>query len=104
MNYSFPYIKQNDFNHEIYFISPEEFHSLLFYCPICTKNFRHYSMYYHIFQFHFSYVNEFLIPKEIAHGCAKLMEKEYRKIKFSLKLFGVLEILFSECEFFGLSE
>lgn len=96
--YSFPYIVQKEFNQKIFNISLKEFRRLLFYCPICKKNYRHFSMSYHIFQYHFKYRNIYLNQREIANGCAKILEKEYNKIKTSLELFGQISLLFQDCQ------
>lgn len=100
-NYSFPYIKQSVFNHKIYHIDQNQFNSLFFYCPVCNGNLRHYSMPFHIFEFHFSYIDEYLSKREIARFCAKLMDQEYIKIKSAIEFFSELAILFSKNEFVG---
>lgn len=58
-------------------------------------------MYYHIFQFHYSYFDKYLSKRNIAHACAKLMDQEYKKLNSSLELFCELAIVFSKCEFIG---
>lgn len=103
-NYSFPYMSQNQFNRNFLFIQADSFRKLSFYCPLCKKDFKHYSMYYHIFQVHFNSINQFLSEREIANSCAKLMNNEYKKINNSLKLFTELAILYKSCNFAGGSE
>lgn len=100
-NYYFPYMSQSEFNQKIYITNKLEFINLFFYCPICEIKLRHFSMYYHIFQFHFSYIDKYLSKRDIARACAKLMDQEYKKLNLSLELFCELAIVFSKCEFIG---
>ncbi len=102
-NYSFPYISQSEFNQKIYPTNKDEFNSLFFYCPVCNINLRHFSMPYHIFQFHFKFIKGYLSQRDIALGCAKLMELEFIKVKSSLEFFSELAVLFTKCEFTGAS-
>ena len=99
--YVFPYINIGKFNSLIYPKDIKIFRSLFFYCPICKKIFRNYSISYHIFQNHFSEIENYLSQNEIAYGCAMLLEKEYRKIKNSLENFAELSILFKSTKIKG---
>ena len=58
--YKFTYISMNDFNHYIRAIDLKLFRKLLFSCPICKSPFKHFSISYHIFQNHFSSIEDFL--------------------------------------------
>ena len=99
--YVFTYISLNDFNHYIRTIDLKIFRSLFFSCPVCKKPFRLFSLSYHIFQNHFSRIEEFLSDKEIARGCAKLMKIEYKKIEYSLETFSELACIFKSCKIGG---
>lgn len=102
--YVFPFITQYEFNSNICCIDQNIFRSvLLFFCPKCNLSLRHYSMPFHIFEYHFKHINEYLTEKQIAFGCAKIMMNEYKKIKTSLKFFAELAILFKHCRFSGSS-
>lgn len=101
--YNFEYMTQSYFNNYIYKIDLKHFRKLLFICPRCTKTFRHYSMSYHIFQYHFEDIYQFLTDREIAKCCAKIMEKEKEKFEYSLKLYSLFATLFSHCQFRGAS-
>lgn len=101
--YRFPYMSEAEFNNKIYFLKQNHFRKLIFYCPICEKNLKHYSMDFHIFEYHFEHIDDFLNIRQIAHGCSKLLENEYKKIKKSLLLFSELAELFMQCSFIGYS-
>lgn len=104
IDYTFPYMQQNEFNSKIGKLDNDLFRSLLFfYCPECKVPLRHYSMPFHIFEFHFEYINKYLNHKDIANGCAKLMNNEYNKIKNALENFSELAIVFKNCNFRGQS-
>ena len=100
----FPYITIGKFNSDIWPVDLKIFRQLFFYCPICEKKLRNYSIPFHIFQNHFSQIDQYLTQNEIANGCAYLLEKEYRKIKNSLNNFGDLAVLFNSCEIKGINE
>lgn len=102
--YSFPYMRLSEFCYKIMQIKLNKFRKLYFYCPLCEKNYRNYSIPYHIFQSHFVEKDNYLSPREIAKGCASLMENEYIKIKNSLTLFSQLSILYKSTEFRGMGE
>ena len=91
----------NDFNHYIRVIDLKLFRKLLFSCPICKSPFKHFSINYHIFQNHFSSIEDFLTDKEIARGCAKIMKIEYKKIESSLETFTELACVFKNCRIPG---
>ena len=97
--YSFPYMKLGQFCYRIYQIKLRTFRKLYFFCPICGKNYKNYSIPFHIFQFHFNEREKYLSSREIAKGCANLLEKEFKKIKNSLTLFSQLSILYKAQEF-----
>ena len=103
-DFAFPYMSQNDFNDTVFTADTNTFRKLCFYCPICKQYFRHYSLYYHIFQFHFQSIKEYLSDREIAKSCSRLMENEFEKIITSIELFSELAILYSSCDFRGCSE
>ena len=93
-------MQPNEFNSKIAKLDNDLFRNLLFfYFPECKFPLRHYSMHFHIFEFHFEYINKYLNHKDIASGCAKLMNNEYNKIKMhkkvlvNLKLFIKIVIL-----------
>ena len=82
-------------------IDLRKFRKLIFFCPVCSDIFRHFSIPYHIFQKHFEYIYDFLSDKEIAKCYVTLMVKE--KVDFSLENFSNLTVLFERCEFRGIS-
>lgn len=94
----FPYLSQCDFNSEIFKTDLRIFRKLLFFCPICSKGFRNYSMPYHIFQNHFDQIEAYLTEKEIARCCAKIMKMEKEKIESSLDIFSDLALLYNRCK------
>ena len=102
--YRFPYISQSEFNHQIYPTNLKQFRKLIFYCPICREYRKHSSMDFHIFEYHFEHIDEYLTEKQIAHGCSKLIKNEYKKIKNSLQFFSELADLFSQCFILGYSD
>ena len=55
----------------------------------------------HIFLNYFWERNQYLNQRQIASSCAVILEKEYKKIKSSLKLFSEVAALFNECNFLG---
>jgi len=102
--YSFPYMKFSEFCYKIYSIDVKKFRAIYFYCPICEEKLKHFSIAYHIFQFHFNEKEKYINANEIAKGCANLMTKEYTKIKNSLQLFSELAILYNSTETRGANE
>ena len=102
IKYSFPYMPQIEFNSKIVNLDNDIFRTLLFfYCPECNIRLRHYSMPFHIFQFHHKFINKHLTNKEVAHGCSKLMKNEYKKIKSALENFSELATVYNNCDFRG---
>lgn len=93
-DYIFPYINIGKFNNFFHPIDLKTFRNLFFYCPICEKKMRNYSISYHIFQKHFIKAEKYLSQNEMANGCANLIEKEYKKIKNSLQNYGELATFF----------
>lgn len=102
--YRFPYISQSEFNHQIFPTNLKQYRKLIFYCPVCHEYRKHFSMDFHIFEYHFEHIDEYLTEKQIAHGCSKLIENEYKTIKNSLQLFSELADLFSQCFILGYSD
>ena len=102
--YQFPFMNLGAFNIYIFQITIDVFRRLFFYCPICLENFRQYSLPYHIFQNHFTSIDEYLSEREIAMSCAILMKKEYKKIDLALNTFSQLATLFESCKYKGNSE
>ena len=58
---------------------------------------------FHIFEFHFQYINKYLNHIDISSECAKLMNKEYIKIKNALENLSELAIVYKNCNFRGMS-
>lgn len=97
----FPYLRQCEFNSEIFQTDLKTFRKLIFSCPICSNGYRNYSIPYHIFQNHFEQINKFLTEKEIAKCCSKLLQLEKEKIEISLNNFSNLALLYDNCKFRG---
>ena len=95
------YMPMSKFNEIIFPIDLDQIRTLFFYCPECGDSFRHFSIPNHIFQSHFASIYEYLSEKQIANACAIFLEKEYKKIDKSLKLFSEFAILFDSCKFRG---
>ena len=70
--FAFPYKTLSYFNTKYIIIDTNTFRKLNFFCPICKEQFRHYSIYYHIFQFHFQNIKDHLTQRDIARSCSKL--------------------------------
>ena len=102
--FAFPYKTLNYYNNKYITIDTNTFRKLNFFCPICKEQFRHYSIYYHVFQFHFNVMKDHLTQRDIARSCSKLLDKEYEKIKNSIELFSELATLFNSCNFRGYSQ
>jgi len=97
--YSFPYMRLGQFCYRIYKIKLRNFRKLYFYCPVCGKKYKNYSIPFHIFQFHFTEREQYLTSREVAKACANLLEKEFKKIKHSIILFSQLSILYKAQKF-----
>ena len=93
--YSFPYMSQSQFNYNICRVESSLFTRLFFYCPKCFINLRHYSVPPHIFQYHFTSIDEYLNNRDICFCCSKLMSNEFQKIKTSLEFFINLAVIFT---------
>ena len=103
-NYSFPFMRQSEFNYRICEMENNEFDHLFFYCPKCYQHLRNYSMPKHIFQYHFEIIDDYLSSNDIAICCADLMDNEFNKAKESLKNFISLAILFKKNNIKGMSK
>ena len=101
--YAFPYKTLSFYNTTYMVMDTNTFRKLNFFCPICKEQLRHYSIYYHIFQFHFKEIKGHLTQRDIARSCARLIDKEYEKIKNSVELLSELAILYNSCNFTGYS-
>ena len=77
--YSFPYMRFGQFCYRIYKIKLRNFRKLYFYCPICGKIYKNYSIPFHIFQFHFKEREQYLTTREIAKGCANCWKRNSKK-------------------------
>ena len=102
--YIFPYMKLSQFNDAIFRVTIKEFRLFFFYCPLCQKKFRQYSIPFHIFQCHFKECENYLNQKEIANCLAILMNKEYKKIDQALKIYSDLAVVFNKSEYKGNNE